>query len=165
MTPAPFDETDMRRMRGRFASGVTAVTTRTPEGALRGVTVSAFAAVSLAPPLVLIVLANETTTLDRIQDSGLFAINILSDDQEFLAERFAARAPLVDENLTGVPHHAEVTGAPILDEALAWYDCQVESTIPGGDHTIVIGRVQALGWNDERQPLLYYANRYHRLRE
>ena len=83
-------DANLRKMRGLFASGVTAVTTAL-DGRLRGVTVSAFTSVSLDPPLVLIALANEATLRDMLAESGIFAVNLLSDDQEFLSERFAAR--------------------------------------------------------------------------
>jgi len=155
----------MRQLRGLFASGVTVVTT-VNDGRLRGVTVSAFSALSLDPPLVLICLANEAEARDLIADSGVFAVNVLSDDQEFLSERFAARAPLVSERFDGVPYGTASTGAPILPESIAWYDCRVETLHNGGDHTIIVGRVAALGRGDQaRRPLLYYANRYARLRD
>jgi flavin reductase (DIM6/NTAB) family NADH-FMN oxidoreductase RutF len=163
--PVPLSASAMRKIRGLFASGVTAVTSAL-EGRLRGITVSAFSALSLDPPLVLIALAHETSLHDIIFESGIFAVNILSDDQEFLSERFAARAPIVNEEFEGVPYHVEVTGAPILEQSIAWYDCRVERTCPGGDHTIFVGRVEAIGFGDAgRRPLLYFANRYARVRE
>ena len=152
----------LRKMRGLFASGVTAVTTAL-DGRLHGVTVSAFTAVSLDPPLVLISLANETTARDMIAQSGFFAVNILSDDQEFLSERFAARAPIVNEEFEGIPYHVETTGAPILEGSLAWYDCRVIAAHDGGDHALFIGQVEAIGLDESRKPLLYFANRYARL--
>ena len=158
-------DANLRKMRGLFASGVTAVTTML-DGRLRGVTVSAFTSVSLDPPLVLIALANQTTLRDMLAKSGIFAVNLLSDDQEFLSERFAARAPIVNEEFEGVPYSVAVTGAPILEQSLAWYDCRVEAAHPGGDHTLFVGRVEAMGFSDEgRAPLIYFANRYVRLRE
>ena len=152
-------DANLRKMRGLFASGVTAVTTAL-DGRLRGVTVSAFTSVSLDPPLVLIALANETTMRDMLAESGIFAVSLLSDDQEFLSERFAARAPIVNEEFEGVPYLLSVTGAPILEQSLAWYDCRVEATYPGGDHTLFVGRVEAMGFSENREPLIYYANRY-----
>jgi 3-hydroxy-9,10-secoandrosta-1,3,5(10)-triene-9,17-dione monooxygenase reductase component len=156
----PITDQALRKMRGLFASGVTVVTT-VHEGKLRGVTVSAFAAVSLNPPLVLVCIANESESRERVADSGIFAVNILSDEQEFLAERFAARAPIVNTRFDGVPYHTASTGSPILAESLAWYDCRVKALHDGGDHTIFIGRVEAVGSRaEEKQPLLYFANRY-----
>ena len=103
----------LRKMRGLFASGVTVVTT-VHEDKLRGVTVSAFSSVSLNPPLVLICIANEAESKEWIAESGVFAVNILSDEQEFLSERFAARAPIVNTRFEGVPYHTAITGSPIL---------------------------------------------------
>ncbi len=156
----PLTDQTLRKMRGLFASGVTVVTT-VHDGKLRGVTVSAFSSMSLNPPLVLICLANESESKDWIAESGIFAVNILSDEQEFLSERFAARAPTVNARFEGVPYYTAITGSPLLAESLAWYDCSVEATHDGGDHTIFIGRVEAVGFGAEgKQPLVYFANRY-----
>lgn len=161
----PITDQTLRKMRGLFAGGVTVVTT-VHEGKLRGITVSAFASVSLNPPLVMIGLANESESKDWIAESGIFTVNILSDDQEFLAERFAARAPVVNARFDGVPYHTALTGSPILADSLAWYDCRVEATHDGGDHTIFIGLVEAVGVGAEgKQPLLYFANRYAGVRD
>ena len=152
-------------MRGLFASGVTVVTT-VQDGKLRGVTVSAFSSVSLNPPLVMVCLANESESKDWIAESGIFAVNILSDEQEFLSERFAARAPIVNARFDGVPYHTAITGSPILADSLAWYDCRVEAMHDGGDHTIFIGRVEAVGFGAEgKSPLVYFANRYAGVRD
>ena len=161
----PLTDPAMRRLRGMFASGVTVVTT-VHEGKLRGVTVSAFSSVSLNPPLVLVCLANEAESREWIAESRVFAVNILADEQEFLAERFAARAPLVNARFDGVPYHTASTGSPILADSLAWYDCRVEAMHGGGDHVVFIGRVEALGFGAEgKSPLVYFANRYVGVRE
>ncbi len=144
----PLTDQTLRKMRGLFASGVTVATT-VHDGQLRGVTVSAFASVSLNPPLVLICIANESESREWIAESGIFAVNLLSDEQEFLSERFAARAPIVNARFDGVPYHTAITGSPILAGSLAWYDCRMEATHDGGDHTIFIGRVEAVG-SDQR---------------
>jgi flavin-dependent trigonelline monooxygenase, reductase component len=158
-------DVSMRKLRGLFASGVSVVTT-VNESRLKGITVSAFVEVSLDPPLVLICVANEAESRALLETSKVFAVNILSDDQEFLSERFAARAPLVNDRFEGVPYHIASTGAPILDGSIAWYDCRVESIHDGGDHTVFIGRVEAIGFGSEaRKPLVYYANQYTRLKD
>jgi flavin reductase (DIM6/NTAB) family NADH-FMN oxidoreductase RutF len=163
MEQMPVNDANLRKLRGLFAGGVTVITTAL-EGRLRGVTVSAFTSVSLDPPLVMIALANEGSAREWIQSSGVFAVNLLSDEQEFLSERFAARAPLVNEEFEGVPYGAAVTGAPILAKSLAWYDCRVQAMHDGGDHTLFIGQVEAIGFGQAgAQPLLYFANRYRRL--
>jgi flavin reductase (DIM6/NTAB) family NADH-FMN oxidoreductase RutF len=159
----PLTDQTLRKLRGLFASGVTVVTTA-HEDQLRGVSVSAFTSVSLNPPLVLICIANESESKEWIVESGVFAVNILSDEQEFLSERFAARAPLVNAHFDGVMYHTAITGSPILIDSLAWYDCRVEAIHDGGDHTIFVGRIEAIGVGAEgKQPLAYFANRYQRL--
>ena len=161
----PVTDQTMRKMRGLFASGVAVVTT-VHQGQLRGVTVSAFSSVSLDPPLVLICIANESESREWIAQSGVFAVNILSDDQEFLSDRFATRAPIVNTRFDGVSYHTASTGSPILAESLAWYDCRLEATHAGGDHVVFIGRVEALGFGAEgKLPLLYFANRYAGVRD
>ncbi len=161
----PITDQTLRKIRGLFAGSVTVVTT-VHAGQLRGVTVSAFSAVSLNPPLVLICIANESESREWIAESGVFVVNILSDEQEFLAERFAARAPIVNARFDGVPYHTAITGSPILAESLAWYDCRVEATHDGGDHAIFIGRVEAVGLGVEgKLPLVYFANRYVGVRD
>jgi 3-hydroxy-9,10-secoandrosta-1,3,5(10)-triene-9,17-dione monooxygenase reductase component len=165
ITGEPLTDQTLRKMRGLFASGVTVVTT-VHDGKLRGVTVSAFASISLEPPSVMISLANESESKGWIAESGIFAVNILSDEQEFLSERFAARAPLVNTNFDGVPYHTAITDSPILDGSIAWYDCRVEAMHNGGDHAVFIGRVEAVGFGAEgKQPLMYFANRYAGLRD
>jgi 3-hydroxy-9,10-secoandrosta-1,3,5(10)-triene-9,17-dione monooxygenase reductase component len=96
---------------------------------------------------------------------GIFAANILSDEQIPLG---AFRGPCANREarFDGVPHHTAITGSPILADSLAWYDCRVESMHDGGDHTIFIGRVEAVGLGAEgKQPLVYFANRYAGLRD
>ena len=155
----------LRRMRGLFASGVTVVTTA-HAGRLHGLTVSAFSAVSLDPPLVLVCIGNEAAAQEIITASGIFAVSILSDEQEFLSERFAARAPIVNAKFEGVLYHLAATGAPIIEDSVAWYDCRLAATYASGDHVIFVGEVVAVGFGDEsRRPLLYFVNRYAGLEE
>jgi flavin reductase (DIM6/NTAB) family NADH-FMN oxidoreductase RutF len=150
----------MRRLRARYAAGVAVVTFVTGEG-LRGLTVTSFTVVSISPPLVLICIERHLESAALLTAAGAFGVSLLSDAQEFLAERFAGRAPLVDEAFTGVPYHTAVTGAPLLNGAVAWFDCRLHATFDGGDHTIFVGRVVAAGeGNDRLAPLLYYAGFY-----
>jgi flavin reductase (DIM6/NTAB) family NADH-FMN oxidoreductase RutF len=150
----------MRRLRGRFASGVTVVTFRTAEG-LRGVTVASFATVSLEPPLVLVCIDRELESGGLLTAAGAFGVSVLAEHQELLSERFAARAPLVDAAFSGVPYFTRRTGAPLLEDALAWFDCELHATYDGGDHAITLGRVV---WGQENLaapgPLLYFTRLY-----
>jgi flavin reductase (DIM6/NTAB) family NADH-FMN oxidoreductase RutF len=156
---AAVDERAMKRVAALFAAGVTVVTTRRAEG-LHGLTLSAYLTVSWGPPFVLISVERLSQSRDFIIDSGVFAVNFLTDLQEFVAERFAGRAPLVNARFDGVPHHFEATGAPILDGALGWLDCRVEQVIEAGDHTLILGRVVALGEDAPGNALAHFARQY-----
>jgi flavin reductase (DIM6/NTAB) family NADH-FMN oxidoreductase RutF len=155
---------DLREVRRRWASGVAVVTTVDGAGGYRGATVSAFAAVSLEPPLVLVCLDRSGRMSGLVPEAGVFAVSILESNQEFLAERFAGRAPLPDNRFTGVPFSPAGNGCPILDGAHAWYACRVVTTHDGGDHVVVIGAVDDIGVGpDTDDPLLTYAAHYRRL--
>jgi flavin reductase (DIM6/NTAB) family NADH-FMN oxidoreductase RutF len=159
MGPGQVDAATFRRVVGRFATGVVVVTTRTDEG-LHGLTANAFCSVSLAPLLVLVCVDKLARGHERLMQAGAFAISILSDRQEFLADRFAGRAPLVNARFDGVPHHEAVTGAPVLDGCVAWLDCRLWATYDGGDHAIFVGEVGATGEDPEARPLLFLDSRY-----
>ncbi len=130
----------------------------------RGATVSAFAVVSLEPPTLLVCLARDARMSMQVPESGAFTVSILDREHEFLAERFAGRAPLVDARLTGVDHLPAPSGLPVLSGTLAWFDCQVSAVHDGGDHVVVIGQVNHVGAGDDTDdPLLYYEGRYRSL--
>jgi flavin reductase (DIM6/NTAB) family NADH-FMN oxidoreductase RutF len=157
----------MRAARRRWASGVAVLTTREEtdgEPRLRGVTVSAFAIVSLAPPLVLACLERGSSSARAVAASDVFAVSILDVAHEFLADRFAGRAPLPDPRFTGIAHDLAATGSPILRGALAWFDCRVNAIHDGGDHVIVVGAVLAVGLGEDTDdPLLNYEGAYRRI--
>jgi flavin reductase (DIM6/NTAB) family NADH-FMN oxidoreductase RutF len=155
---------DPRAIRRRWASGVAVVTTVDGEGGYRGATVSAFAAVSLEPPLVLVCLDRSGRMSEMVPDAGIFAVSILESNQEFLAERFAGRAPLPDRHFIGVPYQLAGNGCPLLDGAHAWYACRVAAAHDGGDHIVIIGAVEEAGVGPETDdPLLTYDANYRRL--
>ena len=147
-------------LRAGFASGVTVVTFRTDEG-LRGITVASFAVVSIAPPLVLVCIGSELDSAALVIAFGGFGVSVLSDRQEGLSQRFAGRGPLVDDDFSGVPYFTRRTGAPLLEGALAWFDCALENVYDGGDHRIFLGRVEWGAENPARpDPLLYFDRHY-----
>ena len=150
----------MRRARRRWPSGVVIVLTLDGDG-YRGATVSAFTVVSLAPPLVLVCLDHEGRMATLVPETGSFAVSVLDRGHEFLAERFAGRAPLADARLTGIGHVLTPSGIPALIGALAWFDCRVRTVHDGGDHAIVVAAVEALAvGEDTDDPLIYYEGRY-----
>ena len=151
-----FDSQAYKAVLSRFASGVTIVTTRI-DGVPHGLTVSAFCSVSAAPPRVLVCLANSTDSKPLIERSGVFAVHILGRDQVELGLRFAKLEADAPEPFEGLDHRSERTGAPILNDCLAWLDCRVESMVPAGDHTIFVGAVETGGESVlAGEPVVYY---------
>ena len=145
-----------------FPAGVTIVTIKS--GAeVHGLTVSAFASVSPEPPLIMICIDHRHHAHDLLKDEGAaFAVNILREDQQELSNRFAY---VKDEDRFATGNWTvAVTGAPVLEDALAWLDCTVLSHQRAGTHTIYVGEVQAssVPHADER-PLVYWNRAYHAL--
>jgi flavin reductase (DIM6/NTAB) family NADH-FMN oxidoreductase RutF len=154
------EEAEFRRVLGHLASGVTVVTSAVPEGPAHGLTATAVTSLSLDPPLVLVCVDRAADTRGAIQSSGAFAINVLGEDDEGLARRFATYP--VEEKFEGVAYREESTGSPILGRALAWIDCRLRHVYEGGDHEIFVGEVVACDAR-EGSPLLYFRGGYGRL--
>lgn len=157
--PNPVSPTEFRRALGRFATGVTVVTALGAPGRPEGVTVNAFASLSLAPPLILVCLAKATRALSVFETAGHFAVNVLSESQRHLSVAFSR----VGENrFRGVSWSAWASGAPILEGCVANLECARTACHEGGDHVIVIGRVERLSVDNARLPLLYLGGHYRR---
>jgi 3-hydroxy-9,10-secoandrosta-1,3,5(10)-triene-9,17-dione monooxygenase reductase component len=162
-TPLPADDPDalamardFRDVLGRFASGVTVVTSLS-NGRPVGMTAQSFASVSLSPPMVLFCPAKTSRAWPLMQQAGFFCVNILAEGQEELSVRMATKA---DEKFEGVRWSPAKSGAPLIDGVLGHVDCTVHAVHEAGDHYVVIGRVQALELDDEDAPLLYYKGGY-----
>ena len=137
-----------RHVMGHFATGVTVVTTNS-QGILGGLTVNAFCSVSLNPPLVLICVDDASNTLPLLRESNVFAVNILTDRQEHLSRCFATHSQDRFEHFCHASYHTAATGAPIIDDVLAFIDARIVAEYPGGDHVIFLGQVEALGTADQ----------------
>jgi flavin reductase (DIM6/NTAB) family NADH-FMN oxidoreductase RutF len=146
-----------REVFGRFATGVAVITSAGPGGA-GGMTANALCSLSLDPLLALVCFENSARTLPIVRDAGRFGVNVLASGQEHLAGVFASKLP-ESEKLDGVPHRFE-HGVPVIERSLAWAVCLLRELIAGGDHTIGIGEVIAMGLGDG-DPLLWYGGRYH----
>ena len=146
-----------REVFGRFATGVAVITSSGPTGQ-GGMTANALCSLSLEPLLALVCFENAARTLPIVRAAGRFAINVLSARQQHVAGLFASKLPEA-EKLEGVEHRVE-GGLPIIAGALAWAGCELRELLAGGDHTIAIGKVIAMGLGDGR-PLLWYGGRYH----
>lgn len=157
-----FDERRFRDALGAFPTGVAIVTAVTGAGLRLGMTVSSFNSVSLAPPLVLFSVARRAHSFAAWGEVRRYAINVLSQDQEELSNRFAR--PL-GEKWAGVTVFDGETGAPVLANALAVFECETHARHDGGDHEIFVGRVLSFRTSPHRQdlPLLFYGGRYRRL--
>ena len=151
-----------RQAAGRFASGVTVVTTRAAEGAY-GVTVSSFASLSLNPLLVTVSINRSSSLLDYVRSAKAFAVSVLASDQQQVADYFATRGRTPESaGFATVRTTARQTNAPIIDGCLSWFDCTVEDVLPGGDHEILVGRVVAAGGRTG-EPLVYWSGGYRAL--
>jgi len=152
-----------RQLLGRFATGVTVVTTRGASGGADpvGMTASSVASVSLDPPLVLVSVDRQHEMHGALEAAPYFVLNVLAADQETLSRRFAG-----DEanRFSGVGFHLNKQGIAVLDGVLAHIECERQSAIPAGDHTVFIGLVLG-GSVTDRRPLLYYRGGYAGLRE
>ena len=159
------DVLDYRRVVGRFATGVTIITT-VVDGEHHAMTCNSFTSVSLDPVLVLFCAEKIARFHDPVLSAGSFAVSVLAQGQEDVSRRFAVRGRPLEDQFSGLPHtHGPVTGAVVLDGALAALECRTASTTDAGDHTVVIGEVVGLQVpNPAGDPLLYYEGRYRAFR-
>ena len=155
-------EADFRRALGQFATGVTVVTTLAPGGRPEGVTVNAFASLSLAPPLILVCLAKGTRALAAFESTGHFAVNVLSETQRHLSVAFSRPG---ENRFNSVSWSAWASGCPIFEGCVANLECARSARHDGGDHVILIGQVERLHFDKSRAPLLYVGSGYRRLGE
>ena len=129
-----------RDVMARLASSVVVISARSGDG-FRGLTASSLISVSLEPPLLLVALEREAATRAAVVEGKAFNVSVLARSQEFLAERFAGRAPAVDPGWKGVPHHLGTNGLPLIDGCAAWLECSLSDVHPAGDHDVCIGEV------------------------
>ena len=133
-------------------------------GRLHGMTVSAFASVSLEPPLVLVCVEHSTLMHRLLGEQGAFAVNILGDRGEATSRFFADNARLEGPEFREGSYRLGVAGSPILTEATAYLEATVRGRHEAGDHTIVVGEVVALEVVSEVDPLIFYRGGYRQLR-
>jgi flavin reductase (DIM6/NTAB) family NADH-FMN oxidoreductase RutF len=136
------------------------VTARDADGPT-GFACQSFASLSLDPPLVSFMVARTSTTWPRIARAGVFCVNVLGAEQGALCRGFAVSG---SDKFAGVAYgDAPATGSPLLDSVPAWIDCRIHAVHTGGDHLIVVGRVEALGAEEEGEPLLFHRGAFGRL--
>jgi len=156
MIATTVDPATFRQALGQFATGVTVVTAL--DGATPvGFACQAFAALSLDPPLVLFCPGRHSRTWPVIERAGHFAVNVLSHAQRAVSTVFGTAGA---DKFTSVPWSPAPSGAPVLHGALTWIDCAVHAVHDGGDHFVVIGRVNTLGEQSGEGPLLFFRGKY-----
>ena len=145
-----------RQLLGRFATGVTVVTSRSGDGEPVGMTANSLSSVSLQPPLVLVSVEKGHEMHAAMETGTHYVFNILSSEQEALSRRFAASEP---NRFRGVSYRENQHGIAILDGVVAHIECEKQGAVPGGDHTIFVGLVVG-GDTTDKRPLLYYRGGY-----
>ncbi len=150
------DTRELRNALGRFPTGVTVITTRTPGGKLEGLTANSFSALSLDPPLVLWSISRKSMSVPGFIEAGHFAINVLRSGQSAISHHFATPR---ENKFEGMPFEAGLAGVPLLEGALARFECKIEHTVEGGDHLLFVGRVHKISYGDG-EPLIFNAGQY-----
>jgi flavin reductase (DIM6/NTAB) family NADH-FMN oxidoreductase RutF len=150
---------EFRAVLGRFPSGVTVVTTTGHDGSNQGMTVSAFSSVSLTPPLILICIEKTASAHEALSSSRGFVVNVLSAEQEHIARRFS----IVDiDRFEGIGYSRSGNGYAVLDDVLTVIECSTFACHEAGDHSIIVGQVEAAAAHNG-SPLLYYRGGYAQL--
>lgn len=148
---------ELRRALGHFATGVTVVTAATPAGERAGITVNSFSSLSMDPPLVLWAIARTANSFPLFRKCGNFAVHVLHAGQGPLARVFASTGV---DRFAGLATIVGRSGAPLLDDFLARFDCSVETVLEGGDHLIYVGRVLHFETR-AGEPLVFYRGRFY----
>jgi len=154
------DPDSYRSVLGRFASGITVVTTRDPEGRDVGMTVSAFCSVSLHPPLIQVCVDHESSLFQALSVSTRFGVSILAAEQEALSRRFATADST--RRFDGIGYQRGESGVVLLEDALAHLECELVARHEAGDHAMFVGEVERATARSSR-PLLYYRGGYAQL--
>ncbi|MDO9279453.1 MAG: flavin reductase family protein [Polaromonas sp.] len=153
-----FSRLEFRSALSTFATGVTIVTARTPNGDLLGLTANSFNSVSLDPPLVLWSLSRSAASMVALSTGSHYAINILAADQKGLAERFAGKR---EDRWEGVEFSEGLCGAPVLAGAAATFECFNRSRYEEGDHVIFVGEVERCEHRTGVSPLLFHGGKFY----
>jgi flavin reductase (DIM6/NTAB) family NADH-FMN oxidoreductase RutF len=161
---APPTKEHFRRVMGQFATGVTLVTTRLGSE-VHGLTANAVCSVSLEPLLVLVCVDHSADSHPLLEKSGVFAVNVLSHEQEELSRLFAGPTEEKAGRLEAIGYRTAVTGAPIIEGCLAYLDCRIVAAHPAGDHTIFVGQVEQAEVSEDGPPLVFFRGRYTTVRQ
>jgi 3-hydroxy-9,10-secoandrosta-1,3,5(10)-triene-9,17-dione monooxygenase reductase component len=153
------DGARFRQVLGHFPTGVTVITAITDAGPV-GLAVGSFFSVSLEPPLVAFCAGKSSTSYPKIAEAGHFCVNVLADEQEDICRIFASKGDNKFATIGWRPSPAN--GAPVINDVLAWIECDIHAVHEAGDHYIVIGQVHELEVGHEGGPLVFFRGGYGR---
>ena len=151
------DSATFRRVLGHYPTGVCVVTAVDPQGGAVGMVVGSFTSVSLDPPLVAFFPDKSSATWPRIERAGRFCVNVLASDQQELCNRFAAKGA---NKFVGLTYQLSANGSPVLDDVVAWIDCNLYAVYEAGDHFIALGEVVELETVRADRPLRFFQGKY-----
>lgn len=154
------DPRALRNAFGQFATGVTVVTMHDDGDRPTGVTVNSFSSLSLSPPLCLFALGRTQPSTRWLTPGTSFAINVLAEDQEAVAWQFSRPAA---DKFAGISAQIGTNGAPLIDGALAWFECRVHARYDGGDHDICVGAIGRFQTRAEGAPMLFFRGQMARM--
>jgi flavin reductase (DIM6/NTAB) family NADH-FMN oxidoreductase RutF len=152
------DSGKYRQVLGHFTTGVTVITAAAEAGPV-GLAVGSFSSVSLEPPLVGFFADKGSTSWPKIEGTGSFCVNILGEHQEDVCRRFASKDP---DKFAGLGWKATGSGSPLIDDVIAWIDCDIDQVVEAGDHFLVLGAVRELDVAHDGPPLLFFRGGYGR---
>lgn len=153
------DLQELRRVMGHFATGVTVITTMDRSGTPFGLTANAFTSLSLNPPLALVCIDKNAQCYSCFEESKIFAVNVLSEEQEEISRRFATKS--IDK-FSNLKWRKGEGGAALLDGAIGYIECKIVGSHDGGDHTIYVGEIVEASCSGER-PLIFFQGKYRTL--
>lgn len=154
------DVAAFRRILGHYPTGVCAITATSPDGRPLGMVVGSFTSVSLDPMLVGFFPDRSSSTWPQIEAAGRFCVNVLGDSQGEVCRALASKG---DTKFTDILFHASALGSPVIDGALAWIDCELETVHEAGDHYFVLGRVRSLDLHHAGNPLVFHKGAYSKV--
>lgn len=154
------DPLEFRRVMGQYPTGVSVITSADENGyPVAGMTAGTFTSVSLDPPLVAFLPAKTSKSWPLIEATGRFCINVLSDTQTALSKSFSSSG---GDKFAGVSWHLSQNGLPIIDDVIAWIECELHSVVDAGDHVIVLGQVTNMKHHTEGNPLVFHGGKFNR---
>jgi flavin reductase (DIM6/NTAB) family NADH-FMN oxidoreductase RutF len=156
---AHFDARDYRHALGQYPTGITVITARGPDGRKIGLTANSFTSVSLDPPLISWCPSKKASDLLELENAAYFAVNVLAADQHHLSSQFATPAQEAQDKFEGVAITEGIGGLPLIEGAVAHFQCHTVRWVDAGDHAIVLGEVEQYDI-DGGEPLVFHSGRY-----